>query len=129
MTGTPGAADGTAASHAKSGNSKPDTDLVRLRAEIAQTRTDLGQTVQALAAKADVKARLHETADETKARVRLRLHTAADEARAAAADAPARAQKLARRAGDVVRRNPVPFAVAAGALVALVTLIRWRRSR
>lgn len=44
------------------------TDTDQLRAEIDQTRNDLGETVEALAAKADVKARAQEKATELKDR-------------------------------------------------------------
>jgi ElaB/YqjD/DUF883 family membrane-anchored ribosome-binding protein len=124
-----GAADGTAVSKAAHGNSKRPTDVETLRQEIAQTRAELGETVQALAAKADVKARLQETADDAKARVREGLQNAAVEAKSAAAAAPERAQAMAVRTGRAIRSNPVPFVVAAGAVALVVLFIRWRRSR
>nr|WP_173167034.1 DUF3618 domain-containing protein [Phytohabitans suffuscus] len=49
-------------------NGKVDTEA--LRAEIRQTRADLGETVQALAAKADVKARVRRSAAQTAERAR-----------------------------------------------------------
>lgn len=124
-----GAADGAAVSKAAHGNSKRPTDMETLRQEIAQTRAELGETVQALAAKADVKARLQETADDAKARVREGLQNAAVEAKSAAAAAPERAQALATRTGRAIRSNPVPFVVAAGAVALVVLFVRWRRSR
>jgi len=133
MTVTPGASDGAAVSNPALSNGKGNTrapaDVAQLRAEIARTRAELGETVQALAARADVKARLHEQADEAKARLRERMHTAAADARAAASDAPARAQLAAKRLGAAIRANPVPYAVAFGATAALITFIRWRRNR
>jgi ElaB/YqjD/DUF883 family membrane-anchored ribosome-binding protein len=126
MTATPGAAggaaDGAAVSKPARGNSKRPTDVETLRREIAQTRAELGETVQALAAKADVKARLQETADDAKARVREGLQNAT-------AAAPEKAQALAVRTGRAVRGNPVPFVMAAGAVALVVLFIRWRRSR
>ena len=53
---------------------KTPTEPEELRREIEQTRAELGETVEALAAKADVKARAHEAADD----VRERVHTAVD---------------------------------------------------
>ncbi|HEX5742257.1 MAG TPA: DUF3618 domain-containing protein [Pilimelia sp.] len=50
-----------------------------LRAEIAQTRADLGQTVQALAAKADVRARVAHAVAERRARVAGVLSRALDQ--------------------------------------------------
>jgi hypothetical protein len=82
-------------------------DVSALRREIAQTRADLGQTVEALAAKADVKARAHEAVDEAKARARSGLNEA-----------------LARLQTSV-RANPLPYAGAA-ALVVLLIARPWR---
>ncbi|GLW34260.1 DUF3618 domain-containing protein [Actinoplanes regularis] len=48
----------------------------QLRAEIAETRAGLGDTVEALAAKTDVKNRARQAFDGTKSRVRLNLITA-----------------------------------------------------
>lgn len=129
MTATPGASDGAALARTQAGNHKPATDVEQLRAEIAQTRAELGETVQALAARADVKARLQESADEAKARVRVGLHTAAVEAKTAAAQAPQRARRVAARARDAVRRDPRPAALAAGLVVLLVLFARWKKSR
>lgn len=129
MTATPSAADGAALSPATAAATSTPPTVEQLRAEIAHTRIELGETVQALAAKADVKARLHETADEAKARARVRLHTAAADARLAAAEAPERAQALALRTRESVRRNPKPYAIAVGAVVLLVVVSRWLRSR
>lgn len=49
-------------------NGKVDTEA--LRAEIRQTRAELGETVQALAAKADVKARVRHSVTQTAERAR-----------------------------------------------------------
>lgn len=51
-----------------SANGKVDTEA--LRAEIRQTRAELGETVQALAAKADVKARVRHSVAHTTERAR-----------------------------------------------------------
>lgn len=48
----------------------PPTDKAKLEAEIERTRADLGQTVEALAAKTDVKARAQEKIATTKADVK-----------------------------------------------------------
>src|SRR6266567_7166890 len=56
---------------------KPPTEPEALRREIEQTRAELGETVEALAAKADVKARAQEAVDDVKHRV----HEVADEAK------------------------------------------------
>ena len=72
-----------------------------LRQEIEQTRQSLGETVDELAAKADVKARARSTAAEAKARARDKVTTVSGQV---------------RRSQAVQRRWPV--AVAAGVLVA-----------
>ncbi|MDO8212949.1 DUF3618 domain-containing protein [Conexibacter sp. CPCC 206217] len=80
-------------------------DPVALRAQIETTRAELGDTVAALAVKADVKAQ-----------ARNRVAVAKQGARE-------RAQTLQRSA----KSNPVPFAAAGAALVALVALRIARR--
>ena len=57
---------------------KTPTEPEELRREIEQTRTELGETVEALAARADVKARAQEAVEEAKAEVRERVHSAVD---------------------------------------------------
>jgi cobalamin biosynthesis Mg chelatase CobN len=141
----------------KNGSSggKPDVDA--LRAEIKQTRADLGETVQALAAKADVKARAKEQVEQTKQKVRAQAAeatekvrdaamVATDKVRHAAAQAGAAARGTAEQAtdrvkdsgaldkaqgaGEQVRRNPIPLAavlVAAVAVVGVILVIRGRR--
>ncbi|GAA3194296.1 DUF3618 domain-containing protein [Actinocorallia longicatena] len=68
------------------------SDTRALREEIEQTRGELGDTVEALAAKADVKARAQQTAE------RLRVN-----AQAGFATATVRAAEYADRAGQAVR--------------------------
>ena len=64
----------------------PDAGISDIEADIEQTRNELGQTVQALSAKLDVKERAKEKAAETKDRV---VDTA-DTLRHAATDNPKR---------------------------------------
>jgi hypothetical protein len=98
----------------RSGNGRGDTEA--LRAEIARTRAALGETVQALAAKADVKARVRESAAQTTLRVRQQ-----------AAQATAQLRDQATRQG---RRAPLPWAaLAAGAVAAVVTVLVLRGRR
>jgi hypothetical protein len=78
-----------------------------IRADIEQTRAELGDTVEALAEKTDVKARAHERVEEIK-----------ETARAKVPDSPQSAVATARA-------NPVPVIV--GACVVLAAII-WRRS-
>ena len=116
------------------------TDPRLLRAEIAQTRADLGDTAAALMAKTDVKARAKKSAadaiDDVKAKVnaltghaggalghaRDRVSTGVGEAKDSVVDA------------DVTQtmRGPVPVAVLGGAVGLILTAVAvliWRRRR
>jgi hypothetical protein len=78
-----------------------------IRRDIEETRGELGDTVEALAAKADVKAQAKEKADEVKAQAKGR----ADELKQKVSDVtPAGVQEKAQQ-------KPLPFAVG-GALLA-----------
>ncbi|NJP33903.1 DUF3618 domain-containing protein [Micromonospora thermarum] len=95
------------------------SDTEALREEIRRTRVELGETVEALAAKADVKKRLKSSTEQAKERMREQ-----------AAMTVARVRGQARQRGERVRGNPAPFAaLAAGALAAAVVLmiVRGRR--
>jgi hypothetical protein len=82
-----------------------------IRGEIVQTRAELGDTVEALAAKTDVKARARQKADDVKRTAAERK----DEVFAKARDVgPASATSGAQAAGTKVRENPVPVAVVGG---------------
>jgi DNA-binding XRE family transcriptional regulator len=79
----------------------PKPTIEELRAEIKQTRAELGETVQALAAKADVKARAREQVEVAR-----------------------------ERAVETVRTNQVPIAavaVGAMAVVGIILVLRGRR--
>jgi hypothetical protein len=77
-----------------------------IRRDIEETRGDLGDTVEALAAKADVKAQAKDKAEEVKAQAKGK----ADELKQKASDVtPAGVQQTAKQ-------KPLPFAVG-GALV------------
>ncbi|MET8312248.1 DUF3618 domain-containing protein [Micromonospora sp. NPDC005173] len=121
------------------GNGTGDTEA--LREEIRRTRVELGETMEALAAKADVKARLKESAEQarerlreqaaqTVARVRGQAVRRAEDARAQAHEKGERVRAQAHEKGELVRRNPVPWAaIAAGAVATVVVLmiVRGRR--
>ena len=101
------------------GNGRGTGDTESLREEIRRTRVALGETVEALAAKADVKKRLKSSTDQAKERMRQQ-----------ATMTVARVRGQARQNGDRIRGNPVPLAaLAAGALAAAVVLmiVRGRR--
>jgi ElaB/YqjD/DUF883 family membrane-anchored ribosome-binding protein len=103
-------------------NGRGDTEA--LRAEIAQTRAALGDTVQALAAKADVKARMRESAAQTTARFRQRAAETTAQLRGQATHASAEARRAP------VSWAPVPWAaMAAGAVAAVLAVLVLRRRR
>ena len=92
-------------------NGTAPQDPAQLKAEIARTREDLGETAAALAAKTDVKARVRAKASDVAGRTTALAGTVRD------------------RAATTVRR-PVPVAiVAAVASAATVALVLIRRSR
>src|SRR3712207_5675916 len=80
---------------------KPDVDA--LRDDIKQTRAELGETVQALAAKADVKARAKDQVEQTKQRVKAQAVQATDKVREAALQATEKVKGTAQQATDKVR--------------------------
>jgi hypothetical protein len=128
----------------KNGSAPEKPDVETLRAEIRQTRAELGETVQALAAKADVKARAKEQVEQTKQRVRAQAAEATGKVRDAALQATGRVRAAAGqatdRAGDAAapvaeadvpvagRRIPVALLVAgAAAVVGIILLVRGSR--
>lgn len=78
----------------------PKPTVEELRAGIKQTRAELGETVQALAAKADVKARAKEQVEVVR-----------------------------ERALETVRANQVPIAIAVAGAMAVVGIILVLRGR
>jgi ElaB/YqjD/DUF883 family membrane-anchored ribosome-binding protein len=99
----------------------------QIRAEIEETREQLGETVELLAEKADVKGQAKAKVDETKERLR---HTA-EEAKAKVSSAsPDQAKGAAANVQHAAKEKPLPFAVggafAAGLLLGLL-LARRRR--
>lgn len=91
---------------------RPATEPEVLRAEIAQTRADLGETVSALAAKVDVKARAQQMRGELTGRVR----DTAGEVR----------ERIARTGGPL---GAWPVIGAAAALTLLLIGLATRRRR
>ena len=84
----------------KNGGAPAKPDVEALRAEIKQTRADLGETVQALAAKADVKARAKDQVEQTKQRVKAQAAEATQRVRDAAVHAGDRVREAAGQAAD-----------------------------
>jgi DNA-binding XRE family transcriptional regulator len=90
------------------------TDPDQLRGEIAETREELGQTVEALAAKADVKAQAREKVDETKAQAQEKVNEAK--------------QQVNQGVEQAKQKPQIPVAAGVIALLLLVLLLR-RRSK
>lgn len=97
----------------------PDAGLDEIQADIEKTREQLGQTVEALSAKLDVKAQARHKVEETKAQARQKV----DHTKARAVETVHTAQEKAAQAG------PALPAAAILALAAVVGLIIWRRRR
>ena len=89
-------------------------DQAAVRAQIAETRQALGDTVEALTAKTDVKGRVAAKVDERKAQ----LH-----------DQGERLVAQAQGAADNVRQKPLPIAVVAALLAILATVLLIRRNK
>jgi hypothetical protein len=118
-----------------------------IRSDIENTRDDLGDTVEALAAKTDVKSRAKARADSLKsdalakkdeltAKVKERApggdggaaQGAGSEGSASSgSNVPAQAQELSQKALTTAKANPIPVAVAGGVLLGY--LIGRGRSR
>lgn len=118
---------------------KQDTvdDPDKVRAEIEKTRQDLGDTVQALSHKVDVKGRVSDGIEERKqqardtaAHARETISQAGTRAQEQAAGAASSVKETADQAGQRVRVSRTP-AIAGAALAAglLALLLRWRGSR
>lgn len=86
----------------------PDAGIDELRADIEQTRAQLGETVTALGAKFDIKGRAEDKVASAKAAVVTRAHSVTENARTYPA---------------------VPAVLAAGVTALVLTVVLWRRYR
>ncbi len=117
-------------------DSPTPTDPELLRAEIAQKRAELGETVQQLAAKADVKARAKQAVGDATGKAKQKLTGVKDQAVQAAGTVKEKAagaqQQLADSDLPTPLRQPLPLAgivaAAAAVIVTVVVLVRRRRS-
>jgi len=91
-----------------------------IRREIDQTREELGDTVEALAAKTDVKAQVKGRVDEIKSDAGQRKDELVSKAKEAV---PESAGAGAQQVAETVKSRPVPFS-AAGAFAAGL-LVGW----
>jgi ElaB/YqjD/DUF883 family membrane-anchored ribosome-binding protein len=94
-----------------------------IRAEIDQTREDLGDTVEALAEKTDVKAQAKAKVDDVKSQAKAKVEEVKAKAAEAAPESP---QEGVQQAQTLVKQNPKPAAIAGAALVLFVL---WRLLR
>jgi ElaB/YqjD/DUF883 family membrane-anchored ribosome-binding protein len=101
--------DPTTAHPAAGGPDDGTRDPEQLRAEIEETRRELGETVAALSAKTDVKARAQAKAQDVKATVEEKRDDLLGRAREVTPDS---ARSAAATGSAKVRRNPLPAAVA-----------------
>jgi len=142
----------------KNGAQEAKPSIDELRADIKQTRSELGETVQALAAKADVKARAKDQVELTKQKVKAQAAEATEKVRGAAVAAGDKVRAAATQAKDSttdkvsalqsndtvrdpnsaevayatqepVRTGPVPLSLVFAGVVALVGVILIVRGR
>jgi len=106
---------------------KPPSDPEALRAEIAETREELGQTVEALSAKADVKGQVSDKVDERKEAIKGKADELKSKVSGAAGQAkgatPDDAKRVAGQAQAKAEERPMPAiagAFAAGLVIGLV---------
>ncbi len=95
-------------------------DPEQIEQEIERTREQLGDTVEALAAKADVKGQARAKVEDVKERVTAKKHELSFKAHDATPDS---AGQAASHAAHTARENKVPLAVAGAAAGGL--LLGW----
>ena len=114
-----------------------DAPVEELRDDIAQTRQELGETVEALAAKTDVKRRAKGAAQQAVASARERGRQAAVVARErgqkAAVAVRERGQAASAQLGESARHRPAVWVTMTTGLVAAVAasvgIVAWQRRR
>jgi chromosome segregation ATPase len=126
---------------ANGGSSGQDTDqkpdIEQIQADIEQTRQELGETVEALTFKLDVKARARDRLNDTKQRTTEAINDTKQRTTVALRDAQTRATELTRSAKTAAtddQGKPTPTVLGAAAAVVVsavvaVGLVVWRRRR
>ncbi|MEU8276134.1 DUF3618 domain-containing protein [Microbispora bryophytorum] len=112
----------TRGGHEKKGHD----EIAEVRQEIERTRDHLGDTIEALAAKADVKARAQERVHATTAAARARMAGVTGRVREAA---PQPLRGAAGRVGEQAKSRPGLIAAAGAAGTALLLLRRFTRGQ
>ena len=111
-------------------NGTAPTDPEELRAEIARTRQELGETASALAAKADVKSRAKASAADASGWVKQRAAATAGQTAVLAGTVREQVALSSDKAREQLLRRPVPVAViAAVTTAAAVAVFLIRRAR
>jgi hypothetical protein len=95
-----------------------------IRTEIAATREEVGETVEALAEKTDVKAQAKQRVDDVKGNLRAKAGQLQSSAQGVT---PQSAQDGGRKALEKAKANPAPLAVGGALLIGI--LIGRRASR
>jgi Protein of unknown function (DUF3618) len=95
-----------------------------IRDEIAQTREELGDTVEALGAKSDVKGRAQAKVEDVKADAKAKVADVKEKVTPSGGGASgdgsgpaATVQQGGQAAADTVKSNPLPFAIGAALLL------------
>jgi len=96
-----------------------------IRADIERTRSELGDTAAAVAAKADVKAQAKAKAEETKQRATEKKDELLGKAKEASTDS---AGQFAGQAATTAKENPLPLAAGAAFVVGFLVGRLTRRS-
>jgi hypothetical protein len=112
------------------GSNTPPQSAEALTAEIEKTRQELGQTVEALTAKADVKARAQHRATEVAGNLRSKARATAEKARAETHSAKVKVAEhgpTAQVSSGVRGYSVTAVAAAAGALLLAWLTVRRRR--
>lgn len=114
-------------------DSPTPADPQKLRAEIEQTRAELGDTVEQLAAKTDVKARAKQALGDAKGKARQTLTGLKDQAVHKAGVVSKKAttakQQLSDSGAPAALGRPLPLAAIAVAAAVIVSAVVVRRRR
>jgi hypothetical protein len=118
-------AEGAAVSSAADQQAEATRSPEEIRADIDTTREQVGDTVEALAEKTDVKAQMQQHVETAKENVRAKAGEARTKLQAST---PATAQEGGRQAVAKVRENPAPVVLGGAVLVAFLLGRRSARS-
>jgi len=111
----------------------PPTEPAQLKRDAEQTRERLGDTMDALAHKMDVPARVKEKVHDTTTTVQAKADEVMTHAKnltdQAMAKLPPPARERIEQASTTVRQRPLPAAVITAAVMLVVWLLARRRNR